>query len=242
MVKKILGKDSLPEPTILPYGDSAISLSYKCEGYNAAVNTAVLALAAHLRTTGTWEDVVSAYDSLVARFNPSKVSLDQATKNLTQAVVDLSKSPAQTPTPRTIDVPVYYGGKEGPDIDRIARSSGLSIEKVIKTHSAQPYKICMMGFLPGFTFLSETPKALHHPRLTSPRLSVPAGSIGIAGWQTGLYGLDSPGGWQVIGRTPLKIFDTHRHEPFLWQAGDYLRFIPQDGAFPNDLEDEGLTP
>jgi len=241
MVKKILGKDSLPEPTILPYGDSAISLSYNCEGYSAAVNTAVLALAARLRATSAWEDVVSAYDSLVARFNPSEISFDQATKHLSQAVENVSNSPAQTPT-RTIDVPVYYGGQEGPDIDRIARSSGLSIEHVIKTHSARPYKICMMGFLPGFTFLSETPKALHHPRHTSPRLSVPAGSIGIAGWQTGLYGLDSPGGWQVIGRTPLKIFNTHRDDPFLWQAGDYLRFIPQDGAFPKDSENEDLNP
>ncbi len=242
MVKKILGKDSLPKPTIQPYGDSAISLNYGCEGYNDDINTAVLALATQLRGTGDWEDVVSAYDSLVARFNPALISLDQALKTITAAAERLQKIPPQLPAPHTIDIPVYYGGKEGPDIERIAKTSGYSIDKVIKTHSQQPYKICMMGFLPGFTFLSETPKALHHARHTSPRLSVPAGSIGIAGWQTGLYGLDSPGGWQIIGRTPLKIFDAERDTPFLWQAGDYVRFVPQKGEFPHAKQDVETQP
>jgi len=126
-----------------------------------------------------------------------------------------------------IDIPVHYGGKNGPDMETICDTAKLSVDEVITQHSAQTYRVCMMGFIPGFTFLSPAPKALHHPRLTTPRAKVPSGSIGIANWQTGIYGLESPGGWQIIGRTPLSIFDARRETPFLINAGDRVRFIPQ---------------
>jgi len=126
-----------------------------------------------------------------------------------------------------IDIPVHYGGEDGPDMARICEAAKLSVDEVISQHSAQTYRVCMMGFIPGFTFLSPAPKALHHPRLETPRVKVPAGSVGIANWQTGIYGLESPGGWQIIGRTPLSIFDANRDTPFLLNAGDRVRFIPQ---------------
>ena len=112
-------------------------------------------------------------------------------------------------------------------MERICSASKLSVDDVIKKHSGETYRVCMMGFIPGFTFLSPAPKALHHPRLETPRAKVPAGSIGIANWQTGIYGLQSPGGWQIIGQTPLSIFNANRETPFLLNAGDRVRFIPQ---------------
>lgn len=222
---------NLAEPRISSYGDSALYLTFSSTAYDAAANTAVLALAHQLRTSGDWEDVVSSYHSLMASFNPVKISAEKARRKLEAALTAPAK-PAAKIASKIIDVPVYYGAASGLDMSTIIKSSGLSEAAIIKAHSAEPYRVCMMGFVPGFTFLSEAPKVLHHPRRSEPRLSVPAGSIGIAGWQTGIYGLSSPGGWQIIGRTPLTLFDPSRPEPFLWQAGDSLRFVPQTGVFP----------
>ncbi len=224
--------NSLPEPRLTPYGDSALYLKFETTGYNTLVNESVLDLAARLRASGKWADVISGYDSIVAAFNPLNMNLDTATQTLENELI--SRKKAATNLSSVIEVPIYYGGEFGPDMDMITKSSGLSEAEVIKLHSQKPYRVCMMGFVPGFTFLSEAPKALHHPRLETPRLSVPSGSVGIAGWQTGIYGLSSPGGWQIIGRTPLKIFDANRETPFLWQAGDTLRFIPQTGPYPHE--------
>ena len=133
----------------------------------------------------------------------------------------------ESPSGKLIEIPVYYGGENGPDIETISAASKLTIDDVIAKHSQREYRVCMMGFIPGFTFLSPAPTELHHPRLATPRAKVPAGSIGIANWQTGIYGLESPGGWQIIGRTPLSIFDGKRDTPFLLNAGDRVRFMPQ---------------
>ena len=117
-------------------------------------------------------------------------------------------------------------------MDNIKESSGLTEQEIVALHSGQTYRVCVMGFVPGFAFLSETPSPLHHPRHAAPRLSVKAGSVGIAGWQTGVYSLPSAGGWQIIGRTPLKLFDKTREEPFLLRAGDQVKFVPEtSGAF-----------
>lgn len=236
MVKPEAPVTEVPQPRIAPYGDCAVYLSYPAKGYDAGVNAAVLEIAARLRASGEWEDVVSGYDSLVASFNPVKMSLNTAGKRLEAALGQRPKTARRT-SAKTIDVPVYYGGENGPDMNAIIASSGLSKTDIIKAHSAAPYTVSMMGFVPGFTFLSEAPQALHHPRHSEPRLSVPAGSIGIAGWQTGIYGLSSPGGWQIIGRTPLTLFDASREAPFLWKAGDSLRFVPQFGIFPETVQE-----
>ena len=229
---------SKAEPRISDYGDCALYLSYSGNGYDAEVNDAVLSLAARLRESGQWDDVVSGYDSLVATFNPLTMNLKQAKEHLE---TELSQKPKAITSikSRIIDVPVYYGGEHGLDMNTIKKSSGLSEAEIIELHSAKIYRVAMMGFVPGFTFLSSAPETLHHPRRQSPRLSVPSGSIGIAGWQTGIYGLSSPGGWQIIGRTPLKIFDADRKNTFLWEAGDSLRFVPQSGPYPDQDLSEG---
>lgn len=224
----------LPDPKITPYGDAAIHLEYEAHGYSAAANKAVLSLAHELRASGDWQDVVCGYHSLVAVFHSHRLTSARAAKAVQDAVKTGRKTRKARPH-KVVEIPVYYGGENGPDMEVIARSSGLTEAEIIKTHSAELYDVCMMGFIPGFTFLSEAPKALHHPRRAAPRLSVPSGSVGIAGWQTGIYGLSSPGGWQIIGRTDLQIFDASRETPFLLSAGDKVRFIAAAGISAGGL-------
>ena len=112
----------------------------------------------------------------------------------------------------------------------MAKACGLTPEEVIARHCGRDYLVCMMGFIPGFAFLSETDTALHIARRTDPRAHVPTGSVGLAGWQTGIYGLESPGGWQIIGRTSSVMFDPQRETPFLLNAGDWIRFVPHKAS------------
>lgn len=212
-------------PRILPYGDHAILVDWSAEAFSEDINDAVHALAAKLRKSEKYREIIPGYDSLVCVFDLAGSSSNSVKRHIEDILTrDISSEPK---TGKTIEIPVNYAGEYGPDIARICDASKLSVDEVIALHSGQTYRVCMMGFIPGFTFLSPAPKALHHPRLETPRAKVPAGSIGIANWQTGIYGLESPGGWQIIGRTPLSIFDAKRKTPFLLDAGDYVRFIPQ---------------
>lgn len=218
---------SLPDPDIMPYGDSAVMLRYAVDGFSDTANLAVLSIARALRAQAGWEDVISSYDSVLARFNPAVMRLGAAMNRLQLAALSPDITPPKDS--KTVDIAVHYGGQAGPDMATIMAASGLSEAAVIKTHSAPSYRVCMMGFIPGFTFLSKAPVALHYPRHDTPRAAVPAGSIGIAGWQTGIYGLESPGGWQIIGRTDTVLFDAARTQPFALKAGDSVRFVPIGG-------------
>jgi KipI family sensor histidine kinase inhibitor len=131
---------------------------------------------------------------------------------------------------RSVEIPVIYGGDQGPDLQNVAILAGLTTEEVIRLHSSAEYSVCFIGFLPGFPYLSGMDPRLAAPRLATPRPLVPAGSVGIAGGQTGIYPLDSPGGWRIIGRTTLTIFDPHREPPVLLKAGDRVRFIAVAGG------------
>ncbi len=209
---------------IIPYGDSAFLVRFHTYSYSEQVTDNIHALIAALTPSGVWEELVPAYDNLLAVFCPAKTSAINARLALVKTL-----KYAQTARPETgrlVEIPVCYGGEFGPDMEIIQNSSGLSKNDVITMHSKPVYKVCMMGFVPGFAFLSEAPKPLHHPRHKTPRAMVPAGSVGLANWQTGIYGLESPGGWQIIGRTPLKMFDRDRTEPFHVKAGDQIKFIP----------------
>lgn len=221
-----------PLPRIRTYGDHALDIQFgliECDrrGFDAAINDAVHTLAAQLKSDSNWMDIMTGYDSLVVTFDSTRLSLNHAKRAVEDMLIRKTEDSLTKPPSRLLDIPVNYGGEYGPDLPAICRSSGLSERAVIERHSAQPYHVCMMGFLPGFAFLSEAPKALHHPRHKTPRARVPAGSIGIANWQTGIYGLDSPGGWQIIGQTDLILFDKANTPPSLIQAGDQIRFIPQ---------------
>lgn len=127
---------------------------------------------------------------------------------------------------RVVEIPVCYGGAYGPDLTASAARSGMSEADFVALHCSVPYQVAMIGFMPGFPYLTGMPQAISQPRRPAPRSSVPAGSVGIAGGQTGIYPLTSPGGWQLIGRTPLRLFDPTLSEPSLLRAGDTLRFVP----------------
>lgn len=134
----------------------------------------------------------------------------------------------ETSANQTVTIPVCYGGIFGPDLAELAQMHQLSISEVIKLHSTAVYEVYMIGFLPGFAYLGGLPDILATPRKAMPRQAVPMGSVGIAGAQTGVYPLESPGGWQIIGQTPLKMFDSDLPEPTLLNAGDEVVFKPID--------------
>jgi len=216
-------------PRLIDYGDSAVLVQYDTDGFSKDINQRIHGLAQALRKSVKWIDIVPGYDSLLCVFDLSVITPQKAKKILLK---EIEKTSVKTDFSGTIvEIPVTYGGDYGPDMKSLKKTSKLSEKAIIKLHSAELYDVCMMGFIPGFCFLSEAPKKLHHPRHKTPRAHVPAGSIGIAGWQTGVYGLSSPGGWQIIGQTPLKIFDARRDEPFLVKAGDKIRFVPIDSKF-----------
>ena len=165
----------------------------------------------------TYRSVVVVYDPLTT--NPSLLS---------SRILSLHEGLAriETPAPKESVIPVCYGGEYGPDITFVAEHNRIGIDDVIRLHSEPSYPIYMLGFSPGFPFLGGLSEKLHTPRLTSPRTRVPVGSVGIANNQTGIYPIASPGGWQLIGRSPVRLFDPERPEPFLLRAGDTLRFEP----------------
>ena len=214
----------LKPPRVIPYGDAAVLIQYDTQGFSKEVAAEVQALAHLLRANGYWDEIVPAYDSVLVAFNPAKITLESAKRKLEDKVINRGRKPAKPG--RLVEIPVCYASAYGPDMGIIMEVSGLSKKDIIDLHSSEDYLVCMMGFIPGFTFLSDVPAILQHPRRETPRMKVAAGSVGIAGWQTGIYGLDSPGGWQIIGRTPEVIFDKSRKTPFLIEAGDRVRFVP----------------
>ena len=219
---------SVKAPKILPFGDSAILIDYETPGYSDRVHTRLSHLAETLRGQKIWQDIVPSYKSILVVFDVSQQSIGEAMSKIEETRKTLSRAPRRKG--KVIEIPVVYGGRYGPDMESLKKVSGLTQSEVIDIHSGQDYRVCMMGFIPGFCFLSEVPTILQHPRHDTPRGHVPAGSVGIAGWQTGIYGLGSPGGWQIIGRTPLTLFDPKREAPFLMEAGDKVRFIPSSKA------------
>lgn len=137
------------------------------------------------------------------------------------------ESEALEPESRAIEIPVLYGGDAGPDLTRVADHCGMSEKQVVELHASIEYRVWFIGFQPGFPYLGGMPEALATPRRAEPRVSVPAGSVGIGGAQTGIYPLESPGGWNLIGRTDLALFNSRLAEPSLLRPGDTLRFIPR---------------
>jgi KipI family sensor histidine kinase inhibitor len=206
-------------------GDCGIVVEFEneiSERVNAKVTSMSLAL--EKSEIKGIEEVIPTYRSLLVLYDPLVIvgaELIAALKSLEKNI----KKPTETEKPRTVEIPVVYGGEFGPDLDFVAQHNGLPVEAVIKIHAEGKYRVYMLGFTPGFPYLGGMSPKIAAPRLENPRTRMPAGSIGIAGNQTGIYPVESPGGWRLIGRTPLKLFDSHGKQPFLLQAGDYLKFI-----------------
>jgi len=167
-------------------------------------------------------EIIPTYRSILIFYNPSLSNPER----LKQEIVDREKSfnTWEIPPPETIEIPVCYGGNFGPDLAFVAQHNKLTPEEVIQIHTSGTYLIYMLGFTPGFPFLGGLSEKLFTPRLENPRQLVPAGSVGIANNQTGIYPIDSPGGWQLIGKTPIKLYDPTGAPPILLRAGNCLKF------------------
>ena len=170
------------------------------------------------------EEIVPTYRSLIIYYNPQKVKLAdlvQQLKKLEDSITEIA-----LPIAHITEIPTLYGGEYGPDLEFVAQHNKLSIEEVIKIHSKKEYFIYMLGFLPGFVYLGGMSDKIATPRLEKPRIKVSEGSVGIAAKQTGIYPIESPGGWQIIGRIPVKLYDPKKESSFLLKSGDYVKFYP----------------
>ena len=222
-------------PSFEPLGESTLLVRFgdRIESsLNARVHATVAALdTAALPGVG---DIVPAYASLALHYRPMdwEAGGRSAWRNLADAVeAVLSHAPAPTQAHgRMLDIPVRYGGADGPDLDPLAARLGLSPFDLIERHARAEYRVAMIGFAPGFPYLLGLDPSLHAPRLANPRLRVPRGSVAIGGGQTGIYPSVLPGGWQLIGRTPLTMFDAAREPACLLAAGDTVRFRVIDDA------------
>jgi len=219
-------------PRLTPIGDSALLLTLS-DAIDLEINQQICSLDHQLKTQPVdgileW---VPGYSSLTVFYDPMTIDLAEVKSHV---LACLSESEQQiTPPPKQITIPVIYGGEGGPDLAWLAEFQCISPAEVIRLHTAPTYRVGMMGFTPGFAYLIGLDPALATPRRETPRTRVPAGSVGIAGHQTGIYPLDSPGGWQLIGKTDSVLFDPQREQPFLLSPGDEVRF--QDRA-------EGVRP
>jgi inhibitor of KinA len=220
---KNMTTDVYSEPVIRVAGDQGILVELG-DVISPQVHRRVRALNIALETEpieGVLE-CVQTYRSVVMRYDPLKTSLDRLRERIEKLFSNLDDF--DIPEPLIVEIPVCYGGEFGPDLGHVATLNGLTESEVIARHSQPEYLIYMVGFTPGFPFLGGLHESLHTPRLETPRKSVPAGSVGIANGQTGVYPIESPGGWQLIGRVPIALFDPNLDNPFLLSAGDILKF------------------
>lgn len=179
-------------------------------------------LAEKLRDSGHWLECVAGIDSVVVQFDVSNTDLDEARENIESLLGSLL--PESQLTGELVEIPVCYGGKFGPDLEQICEQLQLSTDELVALHTGGEYRVDMLGFTPGFAYIGGLDEALNVPRLSQPRLRVPAGSVGIADGRTGVYALPGPGGWPIIGRTSLKLFAPSSDQPFLLRAGSRVRF------------------
>jgi inhibitor of KinA len=214
---------------IVPAGDSAVIVEFE-ERIDPAVNARTIACADAIQAMNMpgVRDVVPTYRSVAIYFDPLRTDNDALLERIAHEAEHAvgAATPASTP----VRIPVCYGGELGPDLAAVAVFAGMPEDEVVGVHSSAVYRVFMLGFVPGFAYLGLVDQRIAMPRQSTPRVRVPAGSVGIAGVQTGIYPSETPGGWQLIGRTPAKPFDPARSEPFLMKAGDAVQFYSIDRA------------
>jgi len=211
----------------LPAGDEGLLIEFGNE-IHVEMHQRVYAITRALEEAAFQgiEEIIPSYRSLLVAYNPRVISFKDLTRRLRR--FERSLPYGEAPKHRRVEIPTLYGGEFGPDLDFVAGHTGLTPEEVIHIHSSQDYLVYMLGFTPGFPYLGGNLKKIATPRLETPRMRVPAGSVGIAESQTGIYPIESPGGWRIIGRTPLKLFNPLEQPYFLLAAGDLVRFVPID--------------
>ena len=212
-------------PALRPLGDWGVVAEFGGDEISDAANAAVLALRRVVeadRIPGVVE-TLPTYRSLLVVFDPLRTTAAAVCEALLVAAP--RADPSSLPAGRLVEIPTAYGGVHGPDLGSLAAEVGRSEDAVVAAHTSREYRVYMLGFSPGFPYMGTLPEVLRVPRLRSPRTFVPQRTVALAGQQTGVYPVASPGGWRLIGRTPLRIYDPHREAPFLLDAGDRVRFV-----------------
>jgi inhibitor of KinA len=211
---------------LLAVGEQALCVEFGTS-IDERTNARVHALAHAITHQPAMEviEVVPSYRSLLVVFDPLQTPRERLVRQITALIAQPSPLDDERAA-RCVVIPVCYGGELGPDLGFVAGHNGLCEQDVVEAHAAPAYRVYMLGFTPGFPYLGGMSPRIAAPRLPQPRARVAAGSVGIAGEQTGVYPVASPGGWRLIGRTPLRLFDPGSAQPFLLSAGDHLRFAP----------------
>ncbi len=211
------------EPEYRIMGDRSLLVELGDE-ISPSVNRVVRALFLELENRGLpgIQELIPTYRSLLIIFNPLMI----ASSSLREEILTAFRALRQTPAARfkTLRVPVAYGGEYGPDLEWVAAYHGIPVEDVIACHTGKTYQVYMIGFTPGYPYMGDLPEKIVTPRRETPRTSVPSGSVAIAQNQTGIYPVESPGGWHIIGWTPLKLFDLQRQPPALLETGTLVEF------------------
>lgn len=218
------------QPLILPLGDAALLVQFQ-NSMDPAVHARVMQLFGRLQNAPAFiKDIVPAYCSLTIHYDvvalyDEKTSAFENLKQFLQSVLQ-NNDCATTLEQRAVHIPVCFANPFAPDLESLAREKNLSVADLIQLFTATTYTVYMIGFLPGFAYMGKVDSRIAAPRKSSPRQNVAAGSVGIAGEQTGIYPLDSPGGWNIIGRTPLSLFNKEEKDPVLLRPGDSVTFYP----------------
>lgn len=224
------------KPTISPVGDCAISIDFG-QVIDPKINRHIrqtIERIQELKLDGITE-LVPTYCALLIQYDAMLYSYSDIC-NLMEPLLEASATDDANERVTVIEIPTVYGGEFGPDLGFVASHNNLSEDEVVSIHSGTDYLVYMLGFIPGFTYLGGMDPRIATPRLSSPRTLIPAGSVGIAGEQTGTYPSDSPGGWQIIGRTPVTMYDMSKEQAALLSAGDYVRYVPIDEAEYNRIK------
>jgi inhibitor of KinA len=213
----------MSEYRIVPAGDCAIFVEFE-ERIDPVVNARTIAFADAIRAANLAgvRDVVPTYRSTAIYYDPLRTDGDALLACVEREAVRPVLAPGAEGAP--VRIPVCYGGDFGPDLPLVAAFANADEDEVVRLHSAATYRVFMLGFVPGFAYLGIVDNRIAMPRRSTPRVRVPSGTVGIGGIQTGIYPAETPGGWQLIGRTPLKPFDASRDNPFLLKAGDSVQF------------------
>ncbi len=230
--------------TVTPAGEAGLLIEYG-DAISRDTSRRVLAAARYIRRQGPAgiEDIVPAYTTVLVLFDRRQLSYGDL-KTFVEGHRGAIDPAPESPSTRDVRMlPVAYGGSDGPDLERIASETGLAPDEVVRIHTETPYRVCFLGFTPGYPYLSGLDPRIRVPRLRTPRVRVPAGSVAIAGLQTGLYPMESPGGWSVIGRTPVSLFNPLAAEPTFLLPGDEVQFYRVPGPVaPKPLPQPDFQP
>lgn len=208
----------------LPSGDKAVIMEFGNE-ISKEINSKIrsfIRLMDDTKIKGI-EELLPTYRSITIMYDPLETGYQELINKLNELAGRTAEGEEEKI--RIVEIPTLYGGEFGPDIEFVAGHNKLTVDEVIKIHTGTDYLVYMLGFTPGFTYLGGMSKKIATPRLSSPRAKIPAGSVGIAGEQTGMYPSETPGGWQLIGRTPLQLYNPKKEPPVLLNAGDYVRYV-----------------